>query len=248
MYTKLSPDNSEHVFGISAQTIDPVDLHFLQTSRSISRDDFVRLINQTKKMDENMIDHDFSLIEGFGPIKICRMRISDRYFAYFKKNRFLDFDGSIVFCTEASMPTYEKIMVWPLLSENIYLLQKGMLRFEDGLPFYEQTVDLGSKSKDIKCTYVNHDETPYVEKISFSRVYRTGKRRFWSGAVEEVFVSNDLVLYEGWKQSDPSGRWLIKRQAEEPMWLVRHQDEVNFVGPVEFSRCQATGNGGVLEE
>ena len=198
MYTKLSPDNSGHVFGISAQEIDPVDLHFLQTSKSIDRDDFVRLINRIKKMDENMIDHEFSLVKGFGDIEICYMRISDCYFEYFKKSKFIDFDGSIVFCTEASLPTCERIMVWPLLSENIYLLEKEMLRFEDRLPFYEQTVELGSKSRVIKCAATDGDEIPYVEKISFSRVYRTGKRRFWSGVVEEVFVSNDLVLYDGW--------------------------------------------------
>lgn len=248
MYTQLSPDKSEHVFGISAQPIDPVDLHFLQTSKSIDRDDFLRLVNHTRKMDEGVLDHDFSLIEEFGPIEICRMRISDCYFEYFKKKNFMDFDDSIVFYTEASLPTCERIMVWPLLSKNIYLLQKGMLRFEDGLPFYEQTVELGSKSQVIKCAAIDGGEIPYVEKISFSRVYRTGKRRFWSGTVDEVLVSNDLVLYEGWKQSDPSGRRLIKRQYEEPMWLVRHQDEVNFVGPVEFLYCHTTGNGGVLEE
>lgn len=229
MYKQLSPENSEYVFGISAQAIDPVDLHFLQTSGSISLEDFVCVFNDTMKKGEDELARDFSLITEFGPVRIGKMHISDHYFEYFKKAGFIGFDDSIVFYTEVYQPTCERIMFWPLLSENIYLLDNGMLRFEDSLPFYEQTIELESKSKVIKCAATDGAEIPYVEKVSFSRVYHTGKRKFWSRAIRDVRVVNDVVLYEGWKQSDPKECWVIKRQEEEPMWLVRHQDEVEFL-------------------
>lgn len=229
MFIKISPDDSNHVFGISVQAIDSVDLHFLQTSESIGLVDFVRLMNHAIKMDEDMLDHDFSLVKEFGPVQIGHLRISDQYFEYFKNTAFVGFEGSIAFFAEACMPAYERMIVWPLLSDNIYLLPYGMVHFEDKLPFYEQTIELGSKSKVIECEAVDGGKIPYVEKVSFSRVYRTGKRKFWSRNIQEVCVLNDLVLYEGWKQSNPSERWLIKRQTEEPMWLVRHQDGVEFL-------------------
>jgi len=244
MYTRLSPEESEHVFSLCAEKLDPVDLHFLKTSESIDLEDVSTAMSHLLKRSE---ERDFTLINEFGPVKIGVLRLKDQYFEYFKKTDLVGLEGSIVFYTRACGRVFERCLIWPLMSESMYMLDEEMISCEAGrAPFYEQKVVLGKKSEQRE--YHGH---PFEQEITFARVYRTDKRCLFGRAIRSVSAQYDLVIHEGrYKDETMYCDRLSKTQKEDPMWLVRHQDEVKFAGYIHIPpyRTKAVGAGGVIEE
>lgn len=214
----------------------------MKTSESIDLDDVATVVSHLLKRSE---ERDFTLICEFGPIKIGVLHIKDQYFEYFKKTNLVDLEGSIVFYTPVCGRVFERCLVWPLMCENMYMLHNEMISCEArGVRLYEQVVNL-----DTRVDTTEKDGHLFVQKITFARAYHTDKRSFFKGTIRSVSASYDLVKYEGWYRDETMYcERLSKTQRQDPMWLVRHQDEVKFVGPLEIPRYCTTGNGGVLEE
>ena len=224
MSSKLSLEESKQLIGLSGIALDSVALHFLKTSQCITIDDFSNLVKSIIKEKKS---HDFSLIEEFGPVKIGILRFNNHYFECFKETGLFPYEGSIIFYAEAFLPTCKECLVWPLLSDCIYMLNPQTAVCQGTLAsFYEQTVEL-----DQKTMVFERNHKHYVQKISFSRVYKTSRRKFWMFAIKKVKVVSDLVIQTGWYSENPSEVFILKRQPEAPMWLIRHQDEVEFCNP-----------------
>lgn len=233
MYQQLSPNGSEYVFGIDYVGIDPVDLHFLKTSGVLDLQDVSRLFCHVLDRRD---DHDFSLVKEFGPLRIGVLRISDNYVEYFKETNFARFEDSIVFYAPAMLPASDRCLIWPLMSEYLYMVRPEMVDCEpDFSSFFASTVEL-----DCKTDETSRDGKAYVQSMSFLREYHTGKRKFFTRAIKNVFAVCDIIMYEGWYRDNPSERYLLKRRVEAPMWFVRHKDEAGFIKVEELSQGTST--------
>ena len=231
MSTKLSSEESKKLVGVHAFLLDSVDLHFLKTSQRITVGDFSNLI---KSMIDQKKYNEFSGICEFGPVEIGILQFSNRYFECFKRTELFPYEGSIIFYAEANLVNYKRRIVWPLLSDFIYTVnpQICVCASKFKLP-YKQTVELDSKTRTI-----NLKGAPLTQKISFSRVYQFGKRILWTFATDSVIAISDLVIHEKqYRYSDskrlPVEYYSTKTLIQEPLWLIRHQEDDKFLDPEE---------------
>ena len=224
-YLNLSPKNSEHTFGIEISRLDVVDLHFLQTSKIITTEQIQALILPKIVKDDGKPD--FKGINEWDKVKISTLKLSDRYFKYLKDTPLAKFDGSIVFYCEVGAECIGiRYILWPLMSEVFFLVMPDMVVLEDDKRrTYTQKIELGVRS-DI---YGRGDEHA-LQMLSFSRVFQTGPRSLFKRRISYVYVLRDEVEEKLFLQDDcePHSPLIIQTRQEEPLWLIRHQNGVEW--------------------